>query len=130
MKRMDVATPVRGTRGFHSYIPLNLFQVNASRLSGLDSEFFTFDVLPNRSLFSFESCNVNDYIACIYDEDGMWYIANISEIDVVNQEYLVNFLFPDGESGFRKGFKETNEQAMMRTQSVLLKIHSIHKTTV
>ena len=129
-KRMDEATPVRGTRGFHSYIPLNLFQVSASPLSGLDSEFSTFDVLPNRSLFSFESCNVNDYIACIYDEDGMWYVAKISEIDVVNQEYLVNFLSPDGESGFRKGFKETNEQAMMRTQSVLLKINSIHKTTV
>jgi hypothetical protein len=70
-KRMDEATPVRGTRGFHSYISLNLFQVSASPLSGLDSEFSTFDVLPNRSLFSFESCNVNDYIACIYDEDGM-----------------------------------------------------------
>lgn len=55
IKRMDEALPVQGTRGFHCYIPLKSFQVSASPLSGLDSEFSAFDVLPNKSLFSFEN---------------------------------------------------------------------------
>jgi hypothetical protein len=101
---MDEVFPVQETRGFHCYIPINSFQVSASPLSGLDSEFSTFDVLLNRSLFSFESCSINDYTACICEEDGLWYVAQISEIDQINQEYLVSFLSPDGESGFRKGY--------------------------
>ena len=129
-KRMDEALPVQGTRGFYCYIPLNSFQVSESPLSGLDSEFLTFDVFLNRSLFSFESFSIKDYIACIYEEDGLWYVAKICEIDQINQEYLVSFLSPDGESGFQKGFKQTNEKEMMCVQSVLLKINSIHKTTV
>ena len=102
---MVEALQVQGTRGFHCYIPLNSFQVSASPISGLDSGFSTFDVLPNRSLFSFDSCSINDYIACIYEGDGLWYVAQISEIDKFNQEYLVSFLSPGGESGFRKGLK-------------------------
>jgi hypothetical protein len=106
------ALPVEETHRFHCYIPLYSFQVSASPLSGLDSKFSTFDVLPNRSLFSFESCSISDYIACIYEGDS------------------VSFLSPDGEYGFRKGYKQTNDKAMMPVQSVLLKINSIHKTNV
>jgi hypothetical protein len=79
------------------------------------------DVLPNHDAFHFESCSVNDYIACIYEENGLWYVAQISQIDQVNQEYKVNFLSPDGESGFHKGFKLTSDSASVGSQSVLLK---------
>ncbi|KAK4017396.1 hypothetical protein OUZ56_032708 [Daphnia magna] len=51
---MDEALPVQGTRGFHCYIPLKSFQVSASPLSGLDSEFSAFDVLPNKNEFQDE----------------------------------------------------------------------------
>ncbi|KAI9551262.1 hypothetical protein GHT06_002335 [Daphnia sinensis] len=124
-QRMDEAIPVRGTRGYHCYIPLNLYQISASSLSGLESEFNIYDVLPNNDVFQFESCSVNDYIACIYEENGLWYVAQISQIDQVNQEYVVNFLSPDGESGFHKGFKLTSKSASVGPQSVLLKMSSI-----
>jgi hypothetical protein len=44
--RMLSAIPIQGTRKFHAFVPINLFQVKASCLSGDQAEFITFDVLP------------------------------------------------------------------------------------
>ncbi len=97
------ALPVEETHRFHCYIPLYSFQVSASPLSGLDSKFSTFDVLPNRSLFSFESCSISDYIACIYEGDGLWYVVQISKIDKANQlVQLVSFRLTES-TDFEKG---------------------------
>jgi hypothetical protein len=129
-QRIDEAIPVRGTRRYHCYSPLNLYQIGASCLSGSKSEFKICDVLPNHDVFQIEYCSVNEYIVSIYEENGLWYVAQISQIDQVNQEYVVYFLSPDGESGFHKGFKLTIESPSICPQFVLLERSFILKTTV
>ncbi len=47
--RMLTAIPIQGTRKFHAFVSINLFQVKASCLSGDQAEFITFDVLPQPS---------------------------------------------------------------------------------
>ena len=74
--RMLSAIPIQGTRKFHAFVPINLFQVKASCLSGDLAEFLTFDVLPQpREIFDSSSCNGDDYIACVHPENKKWYIS-------------------------------------------------------
>jgi hypothetical protein len=128
-RRMEQASVVQGTRSLHCYVPLNSFQLKASPLSGIDSDFKLFDVLPDQSTFTFETCHVNDFIACIYESNGLWYIAQICTVDKENNEFQVKFMSPDGESGFMRGYKPTNDFAMVSLHSVLLKIDSLRHTT-
>lgn len=62
-RRMEQATVVQGTRSLHCYIPLNSFQLKASPLSGLHSDFKVYDVLPDRNILAFDTCAVNDFIS-------------------------------------------------------------------
>ena len=128
-RRMEQASVVQGTRSLHCYIPLNSFQLKASPLSGIESDFKVCDVLPDQSSFTFETCHVNDFIACIYEDNGLWYIAQICTVDEVNNEVKVKFMSPDGESGFMRGYKPTKDFAMVSLNSVLLKIDSLRHTT-
>lgn len=128
-RRMEQASVVQGTRSLHCYVPLNSFQLKASPLSGMDSDFKVCDVLPDQSTFTFETCHVNDFIACIYEDNGLWYIAQICTVDEENNEFKVKFMSPDGESGFMRGYKPTNDFAMVSLHSVLLKIDSLCHTT-
>jgi hypothetical protein len=65
-KRMDEAIAVKGKRSFHCYTPVNSFQIKASHLSGPDSDFKVFDVLPVPiAEFNFDSCQVEDFVACV-----------------------------------------------------------------
>ncbi|EFX71980.1 hypothetical protein DAPPUDRAFT_111192 [Daphnia pulex] len=128
-RRMEQAYVVQGLRSLHCHVPLNSFQLKASPLSGIDSDFKVCDVLPDQSTFTFETCHVNDFIACIYESNGLWGIAQICTVDEENNEFQVKFMSPDGESGFMRGYKPTNDFAMVSLHSVLLKIDSLRHTT-
>ncbi len=55
-RRMNEAIAMKGTRSFHCYIPNNSFQIKASPLSGEDSDFNVFNVLPEpNAVFDFDS---------------------------------------------------------------------------
>nr|CAH0102184.1 unnamed protein product [Daphnia galeata] len=79
--RMLSAIPIQGTRKFHAFVPINLFQIKASCLSGDQTEFITFDVLPQP--------------------------LGTDEIDVEEKEFIVMLMSPDGESGLLQGYKHT-----------------------
>ena len=115
-RRMGEAVVVQGTRSLHCYIPINSFQLKASSLSGPESDFKVYDVLPDRNIFDLNTCVVKDFIACIYEENGLWYVAQICSIDLVNSEFKVKFMSPDGESGFIRGYKPTKDFAMVSIQ--------------
>ncbi|KAI9562528.1 hypothetical protein GHT06_009976 [Daphnia sinensis] len=128
-RRMGEAVVVPGTRSLHCFIPINSFQLKASPLSGPESDFKVYDVLPHRNIFDLKPCVVKEFIACIYEENGLWYLAQICSIDLVNSEFKVKFMSPDGESGFIRGYKPTKDFAMVSIHSVLLKIDSLRHTT-
>ena len=129
-KRMNDAIAIKGTRSFHSYVPLNSFQVKASSLSG-DTDYKIFDVLPQPNpVFNFSSCKVDDYVACVYEFDGLWYISKLIDIDEVNKEFKVAFLSPDGHTGFKKGYKVTKDDSWITNANMLYKVSSLKKTSV
>ena len=129
--RMRSAIAIRGTRTFHSYVPINLFQINASVLSGSEEEFTTFDVLPEPSeVFDFNSCVVNDHIACINPDNMYWYICKIVSLDQPTKTFIVALMSPSGESGFIRGYKPTNNQRNIPLSHVLSKINTLRATTV
>jgi hypothetical protein len=130
-ERMQNAIAVTGTRKFHSYVPVNSFQVNASILSGDDADFATFNVLPKpHEVFDFFSCNINDYIACIHPDDKYWYVTQIVSLDEEKREFNVNVLSPGGELGFIRGYKPTNNQKVIPLSHVIIKIQSLKPTTL
>jgi hypothetical protein len=55
-RRMGEAVVVQGTRSLYCYIPMNSFQLKASPLSGPESDFKVYDVLPNRNIFDLNRC--------------------------------------------------------------------------
>lgn len=130
-KRMNEAMAIKGTRSFHCYVPINSFQIKASSLSGGDSDFKVFNVLPEPNpVFDFDSCKVDDYVACVYETDGRWYLSKISNIDEVNREFHVTFFSPDGHTGFAKGYKITKESSWITNKNMLCKIISLKTTTI
>lgn len=119
-KRMNEAIAVKGTRSFHYFVPINSFQIKASQLSGPDSDFKVFDVLPvPNAEFDFDSCQVDDFVACIYESDGCWYVSRITNIDVVSKEFEVEFFSPNGHTGFVKGYKTTKDSSWIRNENML-----------
>jgi hypothetical protein len=60
-----------GTRYLHCYVPHKSFQLKASLLSGIESDFKVCDVLPDQSTFTFEICHVNDFFAFINEDNGI-----------------------------------------------------------
>ncbi|EFX75283.1 hypothetical protein DAPPUDRAFT_108106 [Daphnia pulex] len=130
-ERMQNAIAVTGTRKFHSYVPVNSFQVNASILSGDDADFATFNVLPKpHEVFDFFSCNINYYIACIHPDDKYWYVTQIVSLDEEKREFNVNVLSPGGELGFIREYKSTNNQKVIPLSHVIIKIQSLKPTTL
>ena len=130
-RRMNEAIAVKGTRSFHCYIPNNSFQIKAYPLSGEDSDFKIFNVLPEpNAVFDFDSCKVDDYVACVYESDGLWYLSKITNIDEVNKEFNVAFFSPDGHTGFAKGYRITKESSWIATKNMLCKVISLKTTTV
>ena len=128
-RRMADALPIKGTRSFHCYVPLNAYQLKVSALS-CDTDFQIFNVLPEpRNSFDFTSCLVKDFIACVSQDDGLWHFAQIISTDPENEEYLVKFLAPDGEAGFLKGYKFKNVNARVEVSVVLCKVISLHSTS-
>ncbi|EFX64320.1 hypothetical protein DAPPUDRAFT_334327 [Daphnia pulex] len=132
---MNEAMAIKGTRSFHCYVPINSFQIKASSLSGGDSDFKVFNVLPEPNpVFDFDSCKVDDYVACVYETDGRWYLSKISNIDEVNREFHVTFISPDGHTvtphRFAKGYKITKESSWITNKNMLCKIISLKTTTI
>lgn len=128
-RRMADALPIKGTRSFHCYVPLNAYQLKVSALS-CDTDFQVFNVLPEpRNSFDFTSCLVQDFIACVSQDDGLWHFAQIISTDPENEEYLVKFLAPDGEAGFLKGYKFKNVDSRVAVSVVLCKVMSLHSTS-
>jgi hypothetical protein len=119
---MNEAIAVKGTRSFHCYIPNNSFQIKVSPLSGEDSDFKVFNVLPEpNAVFDFDSGKVDDYVGCVYESDGLWYLSKITNIDEVNKELNVAFFSPDGHKGFAKGYRITKESSWIATKNMLCK---------
>ena len=84
--RMLSALPDQGKRKFHAFVPINLFQVKASCLSGDQAEFIIFHVLPKpREIFYSSSCNV-DNLPHIHPENKKWYISKLVDIDEIDKE--------------------------------------------
>ncbi len=131
-KRMTEAIPVKGTRSFHCYIPINSFEIKASPLSGSNSEFKMFPVLPqpDNTVFDFDSCKIGDYVACIYEYDGIWYLSKVTEIDEVNKEFKVEFFSPDVNAGFKKGYRITKESSWINSSNILYKVNSLKQPSV
>lgn len=130
-ERMQSAIAIRGTRSFHCYVPINLYQINASILSGDEAEFATFDVLPKPAdVFNFYSCAVDDYLACIKPTNKYWYVTQICSLDEANKEFNVILMSPGGESGFAQGYKPTRNHKIIPLSHVLVKITTLKPTTV
>jgi hypothetical protein len=64
---------------------------------------------------------VDDYVACVYESDGLWYLSKITNIDEVNKELNVAFFSPDGHKGFAKGYRITKESSWIATKNMLCK---------
>ena len=64
-RRMGEAVVVQGTRSLHCYIPIYSFKLKASPLSGPESDFKVYNVLPDRNIFDLNTCVVKDFISCI-----------------------------------------------------------------
>lgn len=131
-ERMQNEIAVSGTRKFHCFVPINLFQVKASVLSDDGADFTTFNILPNPTseVFDFFSCAVNDYIACINPDDMYWYVTQIISLEASKKEFYVTLLSPGGESGLIRGYKPTNTKKYIPLSHVLLKIKILKPTTV
>ncbi|KAI9560602.1 hypothetical protein GHT06_011551 [Daphnia sinensis] len=109
IERMQNAIAVNGTRKFHCFVPINLFQVKASVLSGDGADFTTFNILPNSTseVFDFFSCTVNDYIACINPDDMYWYVTQIISLEA--------------KSGLIRGYKPTKTKKKYTLVKLIVK---------
>ncbi len=131
--RMLSALQIQGTRKFHAFVQINLFQVKASCLSGDQAEFITFDVLPQpREMFDSSSCNVDDYVVCLHPENKKWYISKLIGIDEIGEEkeFVLMLMSPDGESGLLQGYKHTKTKLTVCSSHIFFKVQSLKSTSV
>lgn len=127
--RMDLALPVKGTRGMHCFIPVNSHQINASPLS-LECDFKMFDVLPDPAPFDYASCKEGDIIACVQPNNEFWHLAEVTLTNPEENLYVVKFYTPHGEAGFLKGYQQSNREAVIDCNDVIFHVTSLSKTTV
>ena len=97
--RFSIATTVPGTKSFHQIVPLSKSIVSMKRISDDDDfalEFDFFNKEKNYECIQIENVKISQHLLCRYDE--LYWIGMVSEIDSVNDDFKIKFLYPNAPS--------------------------------
>lgn len=94
--RFKASSAVPGTRGYHSFEPLDNYKVRV-RIVSRSPQFkdvpIYHDIHSACSNVTFEDVKENTYVACVYD--SKWWFGKVLEKSHNNQDYSITFLHPN-----------------------------------
>lgn len=106
-ERFKLGKRIPGTQSFHSFIPIDGNRIQARQLS-ISEEAKIFVVKKEEQIslgeIDFNDCVVGGIIACVYDENGFWYLGEITELRPSNSDLKIQFFKPDGATSVAQGF--------------------------
>jgi hypothetical protein len=128
-----------GTQSFHKFVPKSMFEMNAYDISE-NPNFKTFNNFPSPvfdspvfdNVFDYFTLAVGMYVACLYVEDGLWYL---SEIIAKNDELLecqMQFFSLPGTDSNIQGFKSSKkrkDQTWVSSNDILKIVKTLEKTS-
>jgi hypothetical protein len=95
MVRFSNFKAIPGTQSYHSFVPYDEFEIEAETYSSSEqSKKFVMKWRTNQQSRGLEFLQLkNDcVIACLYEEDGKWYFAQIFERDEERVEHLSSII--------------------------------------
>lgn len=93
-ERWRESSTIAGTREHHQFVPVDLNSVCVSKVSN-DTINFVARISNTTILYlKLSELSPGCYIACIYD--NKWWIGNVIEVSVEENDALINFMHPPG----------------------------------
>jgi len=121
-ERFEYCLPVKGTRGYHRYVPLSNNQIRCF----VTSKGSSFDDHQTSILFTNVSAFTNnDFVACVYDEK--WWLGKVADKSEDNNDVLVHFFHPGPKTAFQLS---KNDTAWVPAKKIVCKVTPLELTTV
>lgn len=132
--RFRDAKTLPGTQSFHRFVPKNMLEINAHNVSENPDQ-KTFRILPEpekSTVLDYNTLAIGTHVACLYQENGLWYLSEIIGKDDNLFECQMQFFSPSGPDENLQGFKSTKnkkDQAWVPITDVLKVVETLEKNS-